>query len=121
MLFDFHDATGCPVVICGNPSILSAVEKNDQHHSRCLIQHEVALKKEEHQFLAEQLCQRIMPNCPEIWPYALQVISKEGYLRSLEKVLKTTLVFSELNGLEDPVQAFKSAHAKSTRNYKLID
>ncbi len=120
-LFDLHDATRCPIVLAGNPSIKTSVAKNDQQHSRCLLQHEVSLKAKEIPNLAQKLTQKHFPNCPQVWPYAEQVAAQEGYLRALEKVLKTAVVFSELDGLSDPVQAFKAAHAKSTRNYKLID
>ena len=119
-LFDLHDASGCPVVMIGNPEILDQIKINDQQFSRIgMCPPEVELEKTEIADIAERILDQDCPDhAEELLAYAITVASKRGHLRALRKQIKLTLYFME-RGVDDAREAFRAAHAALVRDYSL--
>lgn len=118
-LFDFHDCTGCPVILLGNPEIIETIKTNDQQFSRIGLCPEITLDPEEIPDLARLVLQR---TCPEhaaaLEAYAITVATHQGHLRNLSKQLRLTLEFID-RGERDPRAAFRAAHTQLPRHYSL--
>lgn len=132
-LFDFHDATGCPIVLLGNPEILDVIAVNDQHHSRIGLPESVAHIPSSSREIATNLLQQLWPDSvgPVPSPGALlnlcvQVLENSGHIRALKKQIllaretasKTSFQNKHPEDLFEA--AFRAAHGKLIRNYKLI-
>jgi DNA transposition AAA+ family ATPase len=111
-LFDLRDATGCPIVLIGNPEILERVAKNDQQHSRTLMEHEATLKDVEN--VVRQIIDMHTGDGADLYDLAYPIVKRKGggYLRALTMTLASMREFldAERTGAR---QAFESALAKS--------
>lgn len=116
-LFDFHDATECPIALVGNPDILTKIAKVDQRFSRIGYARQVALQKPG--AAARQMLEQICPaDAAALDSLATAVASKRGYLRALRKHL--ALMPELLQGADgDPVRAFRMAHTQLVSDYHL--
>lgn len=116
-LFDFADVTGCSIAFVGNPEILTAIKKNDQHYSRIGIVREP--KGKDAAVVARKLIQM---HCPEgeedLPPLAVKVLKGPGHCRALVKQLLLTREII-MGGLTDPTEAFRAAHTQLVREYDL--
>jgi|GEM_PF-1426866 len=123
MVFDFHDATGCPIVLQGNPEVLEKIRKNDQQFSRIGIVREVKL--EGHDEVAAELIAQILPECAkdrDLHALAVKVVENRGHLRALRKQLVLTRELMEAKAFAgQPAKAFKGAHTQLVRDYKLLE
>lgn len=112
--FDFRDATGCPLILSGNPSILTRIAGNDQQFSRTLMEHEATLKDID--AIARQIIDAHTPHGAEIYDLALAVAKRKGggYLRAL------VLALAAMREFEKPGtsarEAFESALAKNVHH-----
>lgn len=86
-LFDFMDETGCPLVLQGNPEIKDRVRRNDQQHSRTLMEYTPTLKNVE-AVVRDYLALRT-DRGPEIQDLAVEVVRRKagGHLRALRNLL----------------------------------
>jgi DNA transposition AAA+ family ATPase len=123
-LFDFHDETGCPLALVGNPEVLEAIRKNDQQFSRVGLMREVSLgKKDKLQGnlagIAERMCRRhLNDDGEEIRDLCVRVLSERGYLRALDKHLR--LVVEMLPNFKGEMRdAFLAAHTQVVSDYRL--
>jgi DNA transposition AAA+ family ATPase len=120
-IFDFHDATGCPVALVGNPEVMIPIRRNDQQFSRIGIVREVKLEGLEE--VAAELVSQTLPahaGDPELLDYALQVISHKGHMRALRKQLVLARDLMEAPKFAGkPALAFKAAHTQLPRDYRL--
>jgi hypothetical protein len=117
-LFDFHDATGCPIALVGNPELLDSIEENDQQFSRVGVRMKAELKREAADAAAE-LIARVWPEAKEeLLEVATRVVTNHGHLRSLWHQLR---IAKELmsKGAKTPLKAFEYAHEHLVRNYSL--
>lgn len=131
-LFDFHDATGCPVMLVGNPEVLEVISSNDQHYSRIGLHKSLNHLNKSSADLAATLFTHLWPECerPPI-DLCVKVIERNGHLRALKKQI---LLAKELAskpsfqvdfqkgkfGQNDlPSAAFRAAHERLIRDYKL--
>jgi DNA transposition AAA+ family ATPase len=111
-LFDFRDATGCPMVLVGNPAILSRVAGSDQQFSRTLMEHEATLKEVES--VVRQIVDAHTGDGESIYDLCYPIAKRKGcgHLRSL--VMTLTAMREFVNPDEpDPRRAFEAALAKS--------
>ncbi len=123
-LFDFHDETGCPLALVGNPEVLEAIRKNDQQFSRVGLLREVNLGKKDRLHanlagIAERMCRRHLNDAgEEIRDLCVRVLSERGYLRALDKHLR--LVVEMLPNFKGEMRdAFLAAHTQVVSDYRL--
>lgn len=113
--FDFHDATGVPIVFFGNPEVLEEIKKNDQMYSRLGLIEMVSLPENEYEAVARRLIQQtLQQDVPELEDLAVETISRRGHLRALRKQLNLAREIRELKGCDWPL-AFKAAGTKLIR------
>jgi len=120
-LFDFHDATGCPVAMVGNPEVLQAIRGNDQQFSRIGVHQVVGLDRKHAAGYARAMVDALVTEAPEaLYGLAAAVAGERGHLRALRKQL---LLASDLASTTtfggDLVRAFAEAHRKLVRDYEL--
>lgn len=116
-LFDFHDATGCPVCLVGNPSVLEKVRANDQFFSRIGICEEVKPRTiAESEEFAKVILEDLAPELiSEIGAEAAARVHSVGHARALKKQVSLT---KEL--LKTPQFAGKSSDAFAAARRKLV-
>ena len=120
-LFDFHDATHCPIALVGNPEVLKPIRSNDQQFSRIGIVKEVQLEGPD-EIAAEMIAQVLPAAATALLKQATKVVSERGHLRALRKQLGLTrdlLDTPQFAG--QPAKAFAAAHTQLIRDYKLND
>jgi DNA transposition AAA+ family ATPase len=119
-LFDIYDATGCPIVLIGNPEVLDPIKLNDQHFSRIGLATGVRLKVEEIPDIARRVLAQMCPeNVDELAPYAIEVATKRGHLRCLRNEIELAKHFMSKG--KSAKDAFRLAHTKLVRDYDLAD
>lgn len=120
-MFDFHDETGCPVALVGNPEVLDAIRQNDQQFSRIGIHQRVVLDVKRLKLYAQAMVDALI-TAPQagLYDLALEVAEERGHLRALKKqlLLAADLAASAAFG-GDQVKAFTAAHTKLVRDYQL--
>jgi len=115
-IFDFHDATGCPIALVGNPEVLSAIRENDQQFSRIGLRTEV--KGDKASADVDRLISIHWPAAAEsLNGAAIKVIKERGHLRALKKQLLLARDISPT--FDSPLEAFQAAHTKLVRDYAL--
>ena len=120
-LFDFHDETDCPIALIGNPEVLQAIRRCDQHFSRIGMYQEVALSPKTVKDYAAAMVDALVKK-PDDGLYALAtaVARERGHLRALRKQLLLMLDLCESKPFEgDQIRAFHAAHSKLVRDYQL--
>ena len=117
-IFDFHDATGCPIALVGNPELLDAIRENDQQFSRIGMRSEIHGGKPKDD--ANRLTAIHWPEAVgQLKDLASTVIKNRGHLRALKKQL---LLAREISaGFDTASEAFEAAHTMLIRDYKLTD
>jgi DNA transposition AAA+ family ATPase len=122
-LFDFHDETGCPLALTGNPEVLDAIRRNDQQFSRIGLNREVTLGRKERlqanlAAIAERMCARHLNDKGEdIADLCIRVLGERGHLRALDKHLR--LVVEMLPHKGDLRETFLAAHNQVVSDYRL--
>ena len=116
-LFDFHDATECPIGLVGNPEVLDTIRANDQMHSRIGIKRELCKDrkgKERLDWLADAADKVIAA----LWPAAgasVRTLAREsvlerGHLRALKKRIILAMDLLQTSKFrEKDVEAFVEA------------
>ncbi|MBC8009946.1 MAG: AAA family ATPase [Burkholderiales bacterium] len=118
-LFDFQDATECPIALVGNPEVLAKIRENDQQFSRIGLLR--AIKPTEVATLAKQMLQRLCPDhAPVLQDLATKVAGERGHLRALKKHLLLMPEFFTA-AQSDPRKAFLMAHTQVVSDYQLED
>lgn len=120
-LFDFHDATECPLALVGNPSVLDLIRSNDQWFSRIGLKRELRLNPSQSRKISEQLVGQIIPEAIEhLRGLAEQVVEHHGHFRALRKQVILARKIRENTPAETPwAMAFRSAHDQLVRDYAL--
>ncbi len=117
-VFDFHDDTGCPIALVGNPEILDEIRKNDQQFSRVGFRKEI--RGESATADSEMMVEMFWPEARgKLGRLPVQVIRKRGHLRALKKQL--LLAKELLPKCDSPLEAFRMAHTQLVRDYLLED
>lgn len=113
-LFDFRDATGCPIVLVGNPAILQRVAQNDQQFSRTVKEHEAVLRDPAK--ITKQIIDAHMDDGDLIYDLAFPIVKRpgKGHLRSLVMTLTSMTEFLDHPDFHgDPRKAFLAALSTS--------
>jgi len=105
-IFDFHDETGIPIALIGNPEVLNTISANDQQFSRIGLKVDVRVK--DVAGIASALCRKYLKagSDEDISDLAEKIVGNRGHLRALKKHL---LLMPEMGG-HNARQAFKQAH-----------
>jgi DNA transposition AAA+ family ATPase len=113
-LFDFMDATGCPLVLQGNPEIKTRVASNDQQYTRTLMEYSPRLKDLE-TVVRDYLSLRT-DRAGEIMDLALRVVRQKdgGHLRALRNLtMSAQVLMRDARSGGDYRKAFEKALALS--------
>jgi DNA transposition AAA+ family ATPase len=128
-LFDFHSATGCPVVLIGNPEIVDVLKENDQQFSRMgphtqIKPSEIADPKG----YAARMIKHLAPRFADCLDLAAKIVQQRGHLRALRKTLILAEEFATSDAFKNKVgqtgsdlarTAFLQAHKHHIRDYEL--
>lgn len=107
-LFDFHDATKCPIVLVGNPEVLEVIKENDQHYSR--IGTVVQLDLQGARAAADKLLHALAPELNgDLLVEATSTAKASGHLRTLKKQILLTRDLIESGVFDDAHEAFLAA------------
>lgn len=120
-IFDFHDKAGCPIAMVGNPEVLVAIRRNDQHFSRIGIRQEITIAQKHVKDYARHVVDALVAE-PQagLYDLAAAVAEQRGHLRALRKQLLLMLdLASTQTYAGDQVRAFSDAHTKLVRDYAL--
>jgi DNA transposition AAA+ family ATPase len=117
-LFDFQDETGCPIILIGNPEVLSKIKANDQFFSRFGFKTEVQLEPSEISSVAHAVALQNCEFADELRDLCAIVAKQKGGLRAVKKQCQLAQALHD-NGIADPRNAFKAAHSKLIRDYAL--
>ena len=93
-VFDFQDATDCPIALVGNPEVLDEIRDNDQMFSRIGIARKIEMRDADH--VASELLKQFAPeHAGDLLATAMVVVDKPGggHGRTLRKQL---LIFRDL-------------------------
>lgn len=86
-LFDFHDATGCPIALVGNIGVLDVVRASDQMTSRIGAVHQVK-PRDDYKDVAKKLIEQYAPGANgELLEEAAGMLSQSGHARALRQRL----------------------------------
>jgi hypothetical protein len=119
-LFDFHDATDCPVALVGNPSVLDTIKANDQQLSRIGIKRELKWKSGQAGRAARELLDAMLPEAAaELEDQAAVVAENQGHLRSVRKEALLARKIKENSAGENWATCFAAAHTQLVRDYAL--
>lgn len=92
--YDWHEQTGCPVALVGNPEIVRQWKANDQHHSRVGLAIEVKPKASQRAIdTARDTLELLLPDAATdaaTLRMAEAVVKSKGAVRSLQKHAKLT-------------------------------
>lgn len=117
-LFDFHDETGIPVALLGNPEVLDAIRLNDQQFSRIGLCHGLKLTKEEVKRPVEQLTAQLIPDANgSVQRLAEQVASHEGHFRALKKQCVLARDIRAQDAELSWPEAFRAAQSQLVRDW----
>jgi DNA transposition AAA+ family ATPase len=118
-LFNLHDDAGIPVALVGNPEVLAAIRKNDQHFSRVGIRRHLELA--DVRTVAAHVTRATFQNADRVLiDLATAVAGQAGHLRALHKQLMLARDFASQPDFKDnPVGAFKAAHKLLVRDYTI--
>jgi DNA transposition AAA+ family ATPase len=118
-LFDFHDATGCPIALVGNPEVLEVIRTNDQLFSRIGYQRVLKLKAGVAATVARRQLKQHLPEAEgELASLAEMVGENQGHFRSVRKQLILAKAIRDKKKVSWS-DAFKAAHTQLVRDYKL--
>jgi DNA transposition AAA+ family ATPase len=115
-IFDFVDATGISVALCGNPDILAAIRTNDQQFSRIGMIVHIQLG-DVRELTTAMLKQGGRVGSEAIFDLAERVIQEHGHCRALRKRL--SLTHELIPETRDIRKAFLKAHTMQVADYKL--
>lgn len=121
MVFDFHDATGCPIVLVGEPKIEQMVRREVFQMRR--VQSICRPVLTDARAVATKMAARFFPHPAEgLIDMAEKVASKPGHLGNLTVQLfrAAELIEAAPKGQKpSPEKAFRMAHATLLRDYDL--
>lgn len=127
--FDFHDATQCPVALVGTFELVDTLEADPQRFSRVGFFHEIRnldgngrliVDRDLIRYLVNQFAPNAGKDLEQLLDLCEQVASEHGHYRSVHKQLKLTSEIKKGAGNDLTwIGAFRAAHLKLIRKYKL--
>lgn len=127
-IFDFHEATGCPVALVGTPALEAKLRSDSQRFSRVGLKKPLSTKKR--RALIEHLIGSLVGNVSDSEEAELaglcdQVAAQHGHFRSVAKQLKLAAHVKRKQPTDNPEgptsisDAFRAAHNRLFRDYSL--
>jgi DNA transposition AAA+ family ATPase len=116
--FDFHDRTGCPIVLVGNPAVLELIRQSDQPLSRVGLHTKIAPYRHPEKVAAQLIKQLIPEAVDDLEELGTQVVRQQGHLRSLRMQCELARRIRHGNGAKW-TEAFAQAHTQLVRDYEL--
>jgi DNA transposition AAA+ family ATPase len=118
-LFDFADATNCPVALIGNPEVLDTIRLNDQHFSRIGCVASLEVKPGKASDVALKIVEQLAPEAAsEVLGAVTAIAEKHGHFRAVRKEI--TLAKNIKGDSQLPwLTAIKAAHTQLIRNYEI--
>jgi len=111
----FHNRTGCPIVLSGNPSMLDKIRMmpdEDQFTSRIGQNRKLVLTPDDEKELAALMLRQFAPrHQDELNVLAIQVCGKRGFARKLKKQLRLALEILD-GGIKHDNDAIKALAEK---------
>lgn len=127
--FDFYDSTLCPMALVGTFELLNKLDDDTQRFSRVGYYEEIKRVDSKGQLIVDRalikhLVKQLAPDAngetETLCDLSEQVAQNQGHYRSVHKQLKLAVEIKSGNHkLSWPV-AFRAAHTKLIRNYKLV-
>lgn len=118
-LFDFHDDTGCPVALFGNPELLDKLRSDSQLFSRIGLAHAVSLRPSEIADVARRIAAQFLAGSDGVADLAAIVAKHEGHLRAVRKQSILAQQLLDMGAAKEAETAFRLAHTKLVRNFAL--
>jgi DNA transposition AAA+ family ATPase len=123
-LFDFHDATGCPIALVGNPEILERIRRNDQMFSRIGTFSPLKLVRNQAREIARRIVQQLAPSAGDELDDLVEAIGQEqGHFRAVRKEVLLARKVRENGKAKDGqlswATALQAAHTQLVRGYAL--
>jgi DNA transposition AAA+ family ATPase len=126
--YDFHEETQCPMCLVGTPELINKLEDDAQRFSRTGLYEEIKHVDAKGNIIPDrafiknmvkQLAEGVNGDTEALCDLAEQVAVQHGLYRSVHKQLKLAAeIKSGKRGLSWP-EAFRAAHTKLIRNFKL--
>lgn len=123
-LFDFHDATNCPVALVGNTEVLKLIQDNDQMFSRIGLEWPIGISNAKGVSRAPEIVRPLLAHylpegAREVFDLALVIAEEEeaGHFRSLKKVCVLAQKFKSKD--VSWTDAFKAAFERQVHHYSL--
>lgn len=122
-LFDFHDATGCPLALCGTQELEHKVRDDAQRFSRTGLLVRVSAEESD-EALIGHLITSLAPAADEreltlLHQLCSQVAEQHGHYRAVYKQLKLAAEIKEGKPELGWSECFRAAHTRLFREYKL--
>lgn len=112
LAYDWHEVTGCPLALVGNPAIKDQWSRNDQHQSRVGMAQEVQPETSAAE-TARTMLRLHLPAAerdPETLRLATAVVKSKGACRSLLKHALLAEQLLKIGAHTAPAPAFRAAH-----------
>lgn len=121
-VFDFYDATRCPVALVGNPELMDLIVDSDQRFSRVGIRQDLRIANPEN--LVRHMINKVAPHSGDsLVEPCIKVASNQGHYRAVSKQLSLAAKIMEGQSTRGKAiewaEAFKFAHQKLIRGYEL--
>lgn len=116
LAYDWHEETGCPLALVGNPAIKDQWSRNDQHQSRVGLARAVTpAEGVTAASTASQMLKLFLPEAAadrETIKLATAVLKSNGACRALRKHLLLTKELLSSTHYSSSAPAFKAAHSQ---------
>lgn len=120
-LFDFHDATECPLALIGNPELMTVIEASDQRFSRVGIREDLTPIPNPDRLVRHLIASFAPRSGEELVDACKHVASEQGHYRAVKKQLMLTQAMMQTvkPGEATWMDVFRAAHKKLIRGYDL--
>lgn len=109
LLFNFHDTTGIPIGLIGNPEVLRIIRANDQLFSRIGFVSAVRVR-DDADAIARQLITQHAPGAEaELLESAANIVTRFGHARTLKKQLALAADIHTARPADGWIKAFEAA------------
>lgn len=123
--YDWHESTGCPVALIGNPQIVQQWKGDDQQFSRVGLAREIKpMDKETATATARKMIELHVPDVEvdgKLLKYAVDVLKGKGACRALRKHLLLMQALLKGNPNYLPSAAFYAAHSQLLSDVKFTE
>lgn len=113
LAYDWHEVTGCPLALIGNPAIKDQWSRNDQHQSRVGLAYAVSPQSSAAE-TARTMLRLYLPEGEHdaaTVKLATAVVKSKGACRSLKKHSLLAAELRKQGAQPTPAAAFKAAHS----------